>query len=78
MKNKNAVSQMIDQVKQIEENMFTNQEYTNSMNMLITSNDSGKSKDQNLTNKVNKISQHIEDINHITSELLKDLTSKHN
>lgn len=78
LKNRNAVSEMINQVKQLEANMYTSQEYTNSMNMLITTNDSGKSKDQNLTEKVNKLNDHIEDINQLTSELLEDLASRHN
>ncbi|HLR21095.1 MAG TPA: hypothetical protein VK087_03740 [Tissierellaceae bacterium] len=78
MKNINTVSEMINQVKEIEKNMSTNQEYTNSMTMLMNSNDLSKSKDKDLTDKVEKLNNHIEDINQLTSDLLEDLASRHN
>lgn len=78
MENQNTISEMMDQVKQIEENMLINKEYTNSMNMLINSNDLARSKDQDLTDQVNKLDKHIDDINKLTSDLLNDLASRHN
>lgn len=68
----------MNQVKQIEENMLINKEYTNSMNMLINSNDLARSKDQDLTDQVNQLDNHIDDINKLTSNLLNDLASRYN
>lgn len=78
LENKNTISEIMNQVKQIEENMLINKEYTNSMNMLINSNDLARSKDQDLTDQVNQLDNHIDDINKLTSNLLNDLASRYN
>lgn len=78
MENKNAIEEIINQAKQIEENNYNNMEYTNSINMLLSSNDLGRSKDKNLSNKLNQLNKQIEDINSLTQELLNDLNMRHN
>lgn len=78
MKNENVISEMINQVREIEQNMFTNMEHATSMNMLVNSNDLAKSKDLELSGKIDRLNRHIEDINKLTADLLNDLTRRHN
>lgn len=78
MENRKTIEEIISQAKKIEENNFSNMEYTTSINMLLNSNDLAQPKDYELTKKLNKINQRIEDINKLTSDLLDDLSSRHN
>lgn len=78
MENKNAIGEMINQAKSLEQNNLSNMEYANSLSMLISSNDLAQVKDKNLAEKINKINRHIEDANTLTSELLENLVSKFN
>lgn len=78
MKNKNAMAELIKQTRKIEENNFLNMEHTTSISILLNSNDLTQSKDKKITDKVEKLNRQIEDINKLTSDLLNDLTSKHN
>jgi len=78
VENRKAIEEIISQAKKIEENNFSNMEYTTSINMLLNSNDLAQPKDYELTKKLNKINQRIEDINKLTSDLLDDLSSRHN
>ncbi|WMM23836.1 hypothetical protein RBU61_12985 [Tissierella sp. MB52-C2] len=78
MENPRAIAEILEQAKKIEENNFSNMEHFTSINMLLSSNDLGKTKDKELTAKFNKLNQQIEDINTLTSDLLNDLASRHN
>ena len=78
MENKRAMEEIINQAKKIEENNFSNMEYTTSINMLLNSNDLAQPKDYDLAKKFNKLNNRIEDINKLTSDLLNDLNSRHN
>jgi hypothetical protein len=78
MENPRAIAEVLNQAKKIEENNFSNMEYMTSINMLLTSNDLGKSKDEELSKKINKLNEHMEDINKLTSDLLNDLATRHN
>jgi len=78
MENKRAMEEIINQAKKIEENNFSNMEYTTSINMLLNSNDLARPKDYELAKKFNKLNNRIEDINKLTSDLLNDLSSRHN
>ena len=78
MENPKAISEILNQAKKIEDNNFSNMEYSTSINMLLASSDLGGSKDKELSNKFNKLNKKIEDINELTSELLSDLASRHN
>lgn len=78
MENKRAMEEIINQAKKIEENNFSNMEYTTSINMLLNSNDLAQPKDFDLAKKFNKLNNRIEDINKLTSDLLNDLNSRHN
>lgn len=78
MENKRAIEEIINQAKRIEENNFSNMEYTTSINMLLNSNDLAKPKDVELSIKLHKLNKRIEDINKLTSDLLDDLSSRHN
>lgn len=78
MENKNSIKEIIHQARSIEENNVSNMEYTNSINMLLSSNDLARSKDKNLSQKFNQLNKQIEDINALTQELLKDLSMRYN
>lgn len=78
MKNESAISEMINQARNIEKNNHTNMEYTTSMTMLVNSNDLAQPKDKKLADKIHQLNRHIEDINQLTSDLLNDLTSRYN
>lgn len=78
MENKNAMEALIDETRRIEENNNNNMEHTTSINMLLSSNDLGKTKDRDLSDKFNKLNKQIEDINVLTQELLNDLNMRHN
>lgn len=78
MENKKAMEEVIKQAKLIEENNFSNMEYTTSINMLLNSNDLAQPKDRELSDKFNRLNKQLEDINQLTSDLLNDLTSRHN
>ncbi|MBU5440190.1 hypothetical protein KQI42_19535 [Tissierella sp. MSJ-40] len=78
MENPKAISEILNQTKRIEENNFSNMEYATSISMLLNSNDLAKTKDKELSDKVNKLNRHIEDINKLTADLLNDLSSRHN
>jgi hypothetical protein len=78
MENPKSLKEIIDQTKKIDENNFNNLQYLNSINMLLTSNDLGTTKDENLSQKFNELSSKMEDINKLTSELLEELSRRHN
>lgn len=78
MENPKAISEILNQAKKIEENNLSNMEHFTSINMLLTSNDLGKSKDKELTAKFNELEKQMEDINQLTSDLLNDLATRHN
>lgn len=78
MENKNAMEEILNQARKIEENNFLNMEHTTSISMLLTSNDLAQSKDKDLSQKFNKLNKQMEDINKLTSDLLNDLSSRHN
>jgi hypothetical protein len=46
--------------------------------MLINSNDLAQPKDKGLSDKFRKLNRQLEDINKLTSDLLDDLTRRHN
>ncbi len=78
MENKRAMEEIIQQAKMIEENNFSNMEHTTSISMLLNSNDLAQPKDRELSDKFNRLNKQLEDINQLTSDLLNDLTSRHN
>lgn len=78
MENKNAIEEIINQTRFIEENNNNNLEYTTSIGLLLSSNDLGRTKDRELTDKFDKLNRQITDINTLTQELLNDLNSRHN
>lgn len=78
MENQNSIKEIINQTKKIEENNLFNMEYTNSISMMMNSNDLARPKDKELANKLNLLNRQMEDINKLTSELLADLARRHN
>lgn len=78
MENPRAIAEVLNQAKKIEENNFSNMESMTSINMLLISSDLGKSKDKEISKKINKLNEHMEDINKLTSDLLNDLATRHN
>ena len=77
MENPRAIAEVLNQAKKIEENNFSNMESMTSINMLLISSDLGKSKDKEISKKINKLNEHMEDINKLTSDLLNDLATRH-
>ena len=78
MENPRTVSEIIKQTKKVEENNWNSTQYLNSISMLLTSNDLGKIKDENLSKKFTQLNNKMEDINKLTENLLSHLSSKHN
>lgn len=78
MENPRAIGEILNQTKKIDENNWNSTQYLNSINMLLTSNDLGKSKDEHLSEKFDQLHNKIEDINKLTEDLLSHLSSKHN
>lgn len=78
MENPRTIGEILAQTKIIEENNWTNTQYLNSINMLLSSNDLGRAKDEKLVEKFNQLHKKIEDINKLTEDLLSHLSSKHN
>lgn len=78
MENPNAIGEILDQTKRIEENNWHTTQYLNSIDMLLTSNDLGQTKDEDLSKQFSKLHNKMEDVNKLTERLLSDLTSKHN
>ncbi len=78
MENPRTIAEILSQTKKIEENNWNSTQYLNSINMLLTSNDLGAVKDENLSEKFQQLNHKIEDINKLTEDLLSHLSSKHN
>lgn len=78
MENPKVIGELINQAKKIDENNFANMEHLTSISILLSSNDLGQSKDKELSSKFGKLNQQIMDINVQTSQLLNDLSKRHN
>lgn len=78
MDNPKTISELINQAKKIDDNNFSNMEHLTSISILLSSNDSGQSKDKELSSKFSKLNQQMMDINKQTSDLLSELSKKHN
>jgi len=78
MENPRAISEILNQTKKIDENNWNTSQYLNSINMLLISNDLGKIKDDGLSKKFEELNSKMEDINKLTSDLLEDLSRRHN
>ena len=78
MENPKTISEIIDQAKKIDDNNFANMEHLTSISILLSSNDLGQSKDKELSSKFGKLNQQMMDINKQTSDLLNELSKKHN
>lgn len=78
MENPRTIGEILKQTKKIEENNWNNSQHLNSINMMLVSNDLGIVKDENLSGKFKELNNKIEDVNKLTEELLRDLSSRHN
>lgn len=78
MENPKTIGELINQAKKIDDNNFANMEHLTSISILLSSNDLGQSKDKDLSSKFGKLNQQMMDINRQTSELLNELSKKHN
>ncbi|MCK9443637.1 MAG: hypothetical protein M0Q14_03785 [Tissierellaceae bacterium] len=78
MENQRVMSEIIREAKKIEENNLSNMSHFDSIDMLLSSNDLGNTKDKELSKKFNKLTKQMEDINKLTSDLLNDLAIRHN
>jgi len=78
VENQRVMSEIIREAKKIEENNLSNMSHFDSIDMLLSSNDLGNTKDKELSKKFNKLTKQMEDINKLTSDLLNDLAIRHN
>lgn len=78
MANKNTLSEIINETRKIEENNHISMEYTSNISSLINSNDIIQTLDKNLEDKLNTLNKQVKDINKLTSELLTELSKRHN
>ena len=78
MDNPKTIGEIINQTKEIEENNWNSTQYLNSINMLLTSNDLAKVKDDNLYEKFTQLNNKMDDVNNLTNDLLSNLVKKHN
>lgn len=78
MDNPKTIGEIINQTKEIEENNWHNTQYLNSINMLLTSDDLAKIKDDHLYEKFTQLNNTMEGVNDLTNEFLSDLAKKHN
>lgn len=78
MENPKAIGEILDQTKKIEEYNWNTTQCLNSINMLLTSNDLARTKDDRLSKKFEELNAKVEDINKLTSQLLEDLSKRHN
>ncbi|NLJ97981.1 MAG: hypothetical protein GX320_01760 [Tissierellia bacterium] len=78
MENPRAIGEILDQTKKIEENNWHTTQYLNSINMLLTSSDLGRTKDKELSTQFAQLHSKMEDVNELTERLLSHLSSKHN
>lgn len=78
MVNKNPISQLINHTRKIEETNQTNIEYSSTISSLVNSDSCNQVIDKELETKLKKLNSKISDINKLTSELLNDLSKRHN
>lgn len=78
MENRNPMEEIINEAKRIEENNLSNIKHTTSISSLLSSNDLAHPDNRELSEKLNRLNKQIEDINRLTSDLLNDLSSRHN
>ncbi len=78
MENQRSIGEILKQTKKIEENNWNNSHHLNSINMMLVSNDLAVVKDEKLSEKFRQLNNKMEDVNKLTEELLKDLSSRHN
>lgn len=78
MANKNTISEIINSTRKIEENNHINIEYTSNISSLISSNAIEQIVDKELEEKIYNLNRQVKDINKLTSELLNDLSMRHN
>ena len=78
MENPRTIGEILAQTKRIDENNWNSTQYLNSINMLLTSSDLGKAKDEKLSEKFTQLHHKMEDINKLTEDLLSHLSSRHN
>ncbi|NLY45923.1 MAG: hypothetical protein GX053_08070 [Tissierella sp.] len=78
MANKNTISEIMNETRKIEENNHTNIEYTSNISSLINSNNLSQTLDKDLEDKLNILNKQVNDINKLTSELLTELSKRHN
>lgn len=78
MTNKNTISDIINETRKIEDNNHTNIHFYSKITYLIDSNNLGQTLDKNLEDKIKLLNRQMNDINHLTSEILNDLSKRHN
>lgn len=73
MENKRTMNEIIEQAKMIEDNNWNNLECVTGIDLLLTSEDYGSTKDKNLEKEFVNLKEKIEDVNSLTKSLLSKL-----
>lgn len=73
MENKRTMNEIIVQTKKIEENNWDNMECVTGIDLLLTSENYGTTKDKSLEKEFNNLKGKIEDVNSLTISLLSKL-----
>ena len=78
MANKNTISEIMEQTRKIEKNNHISIGYTSNISSLLDSNNLEQIVDKELEDKLINLDRQIKDINKLTSDLLNDLSKRHN
>ena len=73
MENKRTMNEIMQQAKMIEDNNWNNLECVTSIDLLLSSESYGSTKDKNLEKEFVNLKEKIEDINSLTTSLLSKL-----
>lgn len=67
------IENIIEEIKIINDNNFSNAEHVNNIELLLVSNNNGKVKDADIAYKFNDLKDKVEEIASTTSEMLESL-----
>lgn len=76
MEDKGTINEIINQTKILEENNWNTMEYVTGIDLLLTSDNNGTTKDRELSQKFSSIRKKVEEINHLTKDFLSALESE--
>lgn len=76
MEDKRTMDEIINQARILEENNWNTMECVTGIDLLLTSDNNGTTKDRELSEKFSSIRKKVEEINHLTKDFLSALESE--